>query len=154
MDIRNFSFGSAAAVVTSLGLIIGFDEASASRATILGGLLIVALADNLTDSLSMHMYQESEHLDTRKAFRATMTNFATRLCLSLSFVSLIVVLPLHVAVVASLAWGFLLLMGLTYVLAKTRNRPVVSELLKHLAAAVIVLVASRAIGHFIASQGW
>ena len=152
MDIRNFSFGGAAAVVTSLGLIVGFDEASASRATILGGLLIVALADNLTDSLSMHMYQESERLDTRKAFHATVTNFATRLCLSLSFVFLMVVLPLHMAVVASLIWGVVLLMGLTYALAKARNRPVVSELLKHLAAAAAVLIASKAIGHFIVSQ--
>jgi len=47
MDSRNFSFGGVAAVVTSLGLIIGLDAASASRATIVGGLLIVAIADNL-----------------------------------------------------------------------------------------------------------
>ena len=153
MDTRNFSFGGAAAVVTSLGLIIGFDEASAARTTILGGLLIVALADNLTDSLSIHMYQESEHLDSRQAFRATVTNFATRLCLSLSFVMLVLALPIHVAVVASLIWGVVLLMGLTYALAKARNRPVFSEALKHLAAAAIVLAASKAIGHFIVSQG-
>ena len=154
MDVRNFSFGGAAAVVTSLGLIVGFDEASAGRATILGGLLIVAVADNLTDSLSIHMYQESERLDTRKAFRATLTNFATRLCLSLSFVVLVLVLPLHLAVVASLVWGVMLLMGLTCVLAKARNRPVFSELLKHLAAAAAVLIASKAIGRFIVSQSW
>jgi hypothetical protein len=93
MDIRNFSFGGAAAIVTSLGLIIGLDAASASRATIVGGLLIVAIADNLTDSLSIHMYQESERLDTRKAFRATLINFATRLSLSLSFVLLMISFP-------------------------------------------------------------
>jgi len=152
MDIRNFSFGGTAAVVTSLGLIVGFDAASVNRATILGGLLIIAIADNLTDSLSIHMYQESERLETRKAFYATVTNFATRLLLSLSFVFLILVLPMPVAVAASLTWGVVLLMGLTYLVAKARNRSVVSELLKHLVAAAVVLTTSKAIGHMIVLQ--
>jgi VIT1/CCC1 family predicted Fe2+/Mn2+ transporter len=149
MDIRNFSFGGPAAVVTSLGLIIGFDAGSANRATILGGLLIVAVADNLTDSLSIHMYQESEHLATRKAFHATVTNFATRLSLSLSFVLIMLALPMPLAVATSLIWGVVLLMGLTFLVAKAQNRPVVSELLKHLAAAAVVLSTSKAIGHMI-----
>src|ERR1017187_5090628 len=54
MQIRNFSFGATAAIVTSIGLIIGLDAATATKATILSGLLIVAIADNLTDSLSVH----------------------------------------------------------------------------------------------------
>lgn len=152
MDSRNFSFGGVAAVVTSLGLIIGLDAASASRATIVGGLLIVAIADNLTDSLSIHMYQESERLDARKAFRATLINFATRFSLALSFVLLMIILPLRIALIASSIWGLLLLTGLTYVIARDRGRPVMPELLKHIAAAVAVLVASKAIGHWIVLQ--
>jgi VIT1/CCC1 family predicted Fe2+/Mn2+ transporter len=149
MDIRNFSFGGSAAVVTSASLIIGLDAAAASRATIVGGLLIVAIADNLTDSLSMHMYQESERLDARKAFRATLINFATRLSLSLSFVLLVLLLPLRMALIASSIWGLLLLAGLTYLVARDRGQPVIPELLKHITAAVAVLVVSKAIGHLI-----
>jgi hypothetical protein len=152
MDIRNFSFGGAAAVVTSMSLIIGLGAASASRATIVGGLLIVAIADNLTDSLSMHMYQESERLDARKAFRATLSNFATRLCLSLSFIFLMIVLPLRIALIASSVWGLALLTGLTYVVARDRGHPVIPELVKHIAAAVAVLLASMAIGRLIGLQ--
>jgi VIT1/CCC1 family predicted Fe2+/Mn2+ transporter len=152
MDIRNFSFGGSAAVVTSASLIIGLDAASASRATIVGGLLIVAIADNLTDSLSMHMYQESERLDARKAFRATLINFATRLSLSLSFVLLVLLLPLRMALIASSIWGLLLLAGLTYLVARDRGQPVIPELLKHITAALAVLVVSKAIGHLIVLQ--
>ncbi len=61
MDIRNFSFGGPAAVVTSLGLIIGLDAAPAARATIVGSLLIVAIAGNLTDSLSIHILTSPKH---------------------------------------------------------------------------------------------
>ena len=74
MQIKNFSFGATAAIVTSMGLIIGLDAATATKATILSGLLIVAIADNLTDSLSVHIYQESERLEPRAAFHATLVH--------------------------------------------------------------------------------
>ncbi len=40
---RHYSFGSTAAVVTSVGLIVGFGTATVSRATIVSGLVIIAL---------------------------------------------------------------------------------------------------------------
>lgn len=149
MQIRNFSFGATAAIVTSIGLIVGLDAATATKATILSGLLIVAIADNLTDSLSIHIYQESEQLEPRAAFRATLINFAARLGLSLSFVLLMVILPLRVAVVASILWGLLLLTGLSCVLARTRKLPVLPEIAKHVAVAAIVMLSSKIIGHII-----
>jgi VIT1/CCC1 family predicted Fe2+/Mn2+ transporter len=149
MKIRNFSFGATAAIVTSMGLIIGLDAATATRATILSGLLVVAIADNLTDSLSIHIYQESERLEPRAAFHATLTNFAARLGLSLSFVLLMAILPLRVAVAASILWGLLLLMALSYVVARTRKVPVLREIAKHVAVAAVVMISSKMIGHLI-----
>ena len=149
MHIRNFSFGAAAAIVTSMGLIIGLDAATATKAAILSGLLIVAIADNLTDSLSVHMYQEAERLEPRAAFHATLTNFATRLGLSLSFVLLVAILPAGLAAIASILWGLLLLSGLTYVIARNRKVRVMPEIGKHLAVALVVILASKAIGHMI-----
>src|SRR5512136_2176725 len=106
MKIGNVSFGGTAAIVTSVALIFGLDAATATKSTIVSGLLIVALADNLTDALSMHIYQESERqLPTREAFVATVSNFVARLLLSMTFVLLVVVLPTAAAVVASAAWG-------------------------------------------------
>ena len=149
MQIRNYSFGATAAIVTSIGLIVGLDAATAAKATILSGLLIVAIADNLTDSLSIHIYQESERLEPRAAFRATLINFSARLGLSLSFVILMVILPLRVAVVVSILWGLSLLTGLSYALARTRKLPVLPEIAKHVAVAVVVMLSSKAIGHII-----
>jgi len=149
MQIRNYSFGATAAIVTSIGLIVGLDAATATKATILSGLLIVAVADNLTDSLSIHIYQESERLEPRAAFRATLINFFARLGLSLSFIFLMGFLPLRIAVVVSILWGLLLLTGLSYVLARTQNRPALPEIAKHVAVAVVVILSSKAIGHII-----
>jgi VIT1/CCC1 family predicted Fe2+/Mn2+ transporter len=146
---RNFSFGGAAAIVTNMGLIIGFDAATATKTMILSGLLIVAIADNLTDSLSIHIYQESEQLEPREAFYSTLTNFAARLVLSLSFVFLVWVLPLGVAVIASIVWGMLLLIGLTYIVARSRKLPVLPEIWKHIAVAAVVILSSKMIGHIV-----
>ena len=134
-----------------MGLIIGLDAATATKATILSGLLIVAIADNLTDSLSIHINQESERLEPRAAFHVTLTNVAARLGLSLSFVFLMVILPLRAAVVASILWGLSLLAGLSYVVARTRKLPVLREIAKHVAVAAVVMISSTMIGHIISA---
>ena len=63
LRLPTVSFGAVSAIVTSMGLIIGFGAAGISKPTIVAGLLIVGLADNLTDSLSIHIYQESEMIN-------------------------------------------------------------------------------------------
>jgi len=147
-----FSFGASSAIVTSLGLIVGFAAANASTATILGALLIVALADNLTDSLSIHIYQESERLAPRAVFRGTLTNFATRLTVSLSFVLLVFALPVEYALPVAVIWGLLLLATLTCLVARRRRVSMARELWRHLAAAVLVLAVSRIVGVLILSR--
>lgn len=138
-----FSFGGTAAIVTSMGVIVGFSASTVARGPIVSSLLIVALADNISDSLSIHLYQESENLDGRAAFRATLTNFAARLVVSLSFVVLVLVLPRNVLAGVSLGWGMLLLGVLSYVLARARKVSTWREVAKHLLIAAIVVVVSR-----------
>ncbi len=153
MKIGNVSFGSTAAIVTSVALIFGLDAATATKSTIMSGLLIVALADNLTDALSMHIYQESERrLESREAFIATWSNFVTRLLLSLTFVLLVVLLPIASAVIASAAWGLALLTALTWALARERKVSFAVELGKHCALALAVILASRGIGALITAR--
>jgi VIT1/CCC1 family predicted Fe2+/Mn2+ transporter len=129
-----------------MALFAGLDAASGARATIIASLLIFALADNLTDSLSLHVYQESEQLDDRAAFHATLANFVTRLGLTLSFVLIVVLLPSPVAVIAALVWGLSVLAALTAILAHSRGESVVAEVGKHLALAIIVISVSRIVG--------
>src|ERR1700732_1690668 len=75
IDLRSVSFGSPAAIVTCMGLIIGLDAATATKAAVLGSLLIIGVADNLTDSLSVHIYQEAERLGERRGFGAKRTHY-------------------------------------------------------------------------------
>jgi VIT1/CCC1 family predicted Fe2+/Mn2+ transporter len=150
--INRISFGGTAAIVTSMALIVGLDAAHATEKTMISALLIAALADNLTDSLSVHIYQESERLSQREAFIGTLSNFATRLALCLSFAALIVLLAPALALGAALAWGTFLLAALSWVLARERGASPLSEVAKHLIVAALVLFVSRLIGAWINAQ--
>jgi hypothetical protein len=149
VELRQFSFGTTSAVVTGMALVAGLDAASGRRASIITGLLIFALADNLTDALSIHVYQESERLERQAAFRATLVNFATRLALTLSFVLLVLLVPPDFAVAASVAWGSGVLVALTVLLARERNAPVLPEVGRHLALALAVIVVSKLVGALV-----
>jgi hypothetical protein len=143
------SYGGSAAVVTSMSLISGLGAADATKPIIVSALLIAALADNLTDSLSVHVLQESEQLAQKDAFIGTVTNFVTRLLLCVSFVLLVGLFPLAHAVKGATVWGMLLLTGLTCPVARERKVKPVLEIIKHLLVAATVIIASTAIGHCI-----
>jgi VIT1/CCC1 family predicted Fe2+/Mn2+ transporter len=115
----------------------------------IAGLLILGVADNITDSLSIHLYQESDRLQSRPAFPATLSNFATRLVISLTFVLLVLALPAACAAYASIAWGLSLLTGLTWLVARQRGASVTREVCKHVATAVLAIAVSRVIGMLI-----
>jgi hypothetical protein len=146
------SFGGTAAIVTSMALIVGLDAAHAGKAGLISALLIAAVADNLTDSLSVHMYQESQRLEQREVFVGTLTNFATRLMVCTSFVAMIVLLPERTAAWWGLGWGISLLTILTYLLARYRHVSAVSEIAKHLGVALAIIVVSQRVGHWIAAH--
>lgn len=148
-DLRRMSFGGTAAIVTNMGLIIGLDAATAAKTTLMGSLLIVAVADNLTDALSVHIYQESERLPERDAFRTTVTNFFVRLLLSISFIVILLLLPMSVAIYACTVWGFVLLSGLSWLLATARESRPIPEILKHAGVAVMVIAISKIIGDWV-----
>ena len=147
--VNRFSFGGTAGVVACAALVVGLGAAAVSKSVIVSSLLIVALADNLTDSLSIHMYQESERLAPRQAFLATTTNFASRLLVSLSFVVLVLALPDRAAVAAALAWGLLLLGLLSWLIARQRGVSPIPEIAKHLFVALVVVAAAEFIGEWI-----
>ena len=89
LNPRAFTFGGTSAIVTSIRLVIGLQSATAPPPTIVSGLLVIALADNISDSLSIHMYQEADRLEGKGAIRTT-ADFVSRLLVALSFVFIVI----------------------------------------------------------------
>jgi VIT1/CCC1 family predicted Fe2+/Mn2+ transporter len=147
-----YSYGSTAAIVTSVGLIVGFGAASVSRSTVVSGLLIIALADNVSDSLSIHVYQESQNFEARAALRATLTNFAARFLVVMTFVGIVIAFPGRAAPAVATLWGILLLGVLTYVLSRQRHERPWRGIAMHLVVAIVVVAISRNLGGWIAAH--
>jgi hypothetical protein len=150
--LTTLSYGGTAAIVTGMGLVVAFDAGTTCKATLISSLLVVAIADNLADSLAIHVYQESENLESREAFRSTVANYVTRLVVAVSFVTLALLMPARSLVPVVLAWGMALLCTLTYFVARARGAAPGLEVLKHLAVAIVVIVVSRAIGAWILTR--
>ena len=146
------SFGGTAAIGTSMALIVGLDAANAGRTVIVSALLIAAVADNLTDSLSVHMYQESERLEQKDAFVGTVANFVTRFIVCLSFVLIVALLRGPAAVMGGIAWGMSLLAALSWLLARHRKVSATAEVAKHLAVALVIILVSKSVGHWISTR--
>ena len=144
-----FSFGATSAIITILGLITGLDTLAHPKLSIIGGILVVALADNISDSVGIHIYQESECISNKEVWISTLTNFLTRLFVSLSFVLLVATLPINLAVSCSLIWGLAILAFMSYIIAKGRELNPYLAIFEHLALAIFVIVASHFIGKFV-----
>lgn len=151
-QLRRVSFGSTAAVVTSIGLVVGFARTSSARPTLIASLLIVGLADNLTDSLSIHLYQESEGLESQEAFVTTVTNFVTRLAITATFVMLAALLTGWTLVIVATAWGLIVLGSMTISLAHQRHASASRELVRHFTIAGVVVGLSLIIGSLVSAK--
>ena len=106
----------------------------------------------MSDSFGIHIYQESEHLNKKEIWLSTATNFVTRLFVSLTFILLIILLPIKLAAACSVVWGLLILTVMTYVITKQRKMNPYSAILVHILIAVFVVAASNFIGAFLITK--
>lgn len=147
-----FSFGATSAIITNLALITGLDTLAHPKLSIIGGILVIAVADNISDSVAVHIYQESECINEKEAWLSTITNFLARAFISSTFILLVAALPIALAVPCSVTWGLALLTIMSYTIAKGRKVNPFLAIAEHLSIAIGVIVASRIIGRWIISR--
>ena len=146
----NYIFGCSAAVITNVSLIVGMGSARAGKGPILGGLLTFAVADNISDSLGIRLYKESEGCGEKLSRLATALNFFSRLLVSLSFVAIVLILPAAQAMVIGIVWAFLLLTLISFLITRCNHENSVTTIIRHVVIAVIAIASSRCVGQLIA----
>jgi VIT1/CCC1 family predicted Fe2+/Mn2+ transporter len=144
-------FGATSGVITTLGLITGLNAGTQSITAVLGGILVIAVADSMSDALGIHIAEEADpRTDHEHVWNATVTTFLTKLVFALSFAIPLLLLPLGPAVVASIVWGMLVVTVLSYFLARSQNQSPWPIILEHLGIAILVVVLSHLIGVWVA----
>jgi VIT1/CCC1 family predicted Fe2+/Mn2+ transporter len=142
MKFRNVSFGATSAVMTGVAIIIGLSGTVNAKMNIIIALLIIAVADNVTDSFGIHIHQESQSAPAKEVRRTTFMNFLARLLITAIFIFFIVLLPLGLAMVLSIILGLSVIVSLSYVISIHRKVSPYRVILQHLLLAVIVIVVS------------
>lgn len=149
---KGFSFGLTSGVITTLGLIVGLHSATDSRAVVFGGILLIAVADALSDAMGIHMSEEATHLYPHKeVWEATFATFISKFLVAITFLIPILLLPLYTAIIVSILWGIFLTIIFNYYLAKQQNIKPLPIVVEHLSIVILVIVVTYYIGMFVAT---
>ncbi len=149
---NNLFFGSTAAIITNLGLLIGLYSAPNARLTIIGSMLVIGIADNISDTLGIHVYQEAEGLKNAKVWLYSLGNYAARLGISLLFVFYVAFLPMALALLYCLVSGVILITFISYSIARHNHTSPTEAILEHLGVALLVIIISRILGNSIINK--
>lgn len=146
-----FSFGITSGIITTLGLMVGLHSGTNSRLAVIGGILIIAVADAFSDALGIHISEEFENCHTTKEIWAsTISTFLSKFIFSLTFVVPVLLLKLSTAIVVSIIWGFLMLSVFNFKVAKEQNANPWKVIGEHLLIASIVVIITHYFGDWIA----
>lgn len=149
ININKFSIGATAAITTSMGLIAGLTQGDSAKTGIITGLLIIGIADNISDTLGLHMYKESEGASDQDVNSFTYGNFIVRLLLALTFILIVLFFSSTTAFIISSVWGLVLLAVLSYLIAKSKKINHWQQIIRHLLVAIIVIAGSKLLGNLI-----
>jgi VIT1/CCC1 family predicted Fe2+/Mn2+ transporter len=143
-------FGTTSGVITTLGVIIGLNAGTESLVAVVGGILVIAVADAMSDALGIHLAQESDSATSdQQVWAATFATFLAKFLTALSFAIPFVLLPLTMAILISIVWGYLIISLLSYRLASEQGMKPLNVIAEHVAIATFVIVASHAIGSWV-----
>jgi VIT1/CCC1 family predicted Fe2+/Mn2+ transporter len=105
----------------------------------------------MSDALGIHLAEEANpDTDHMHVWAATIVTFLTKFIFSISFAIPLLLLPLGTAVTASVVWGLLVIVVLSFFLARSQGESPVSIIAEHVGIAVLVLVLSHYIGVWVA----
>lgn len=146
-----FSFGVTSAIITTLGLIIGLYSGTHSAAVIIGGIIVIAIADAFSDSLGIHISEESEAKHTKKEIWESMiSTFFFKFIFALTFIIPILLFEISIAIVVNVFYGLIMLSILSFDIAKREKKNHWKVIGEHLIIAIIVIITTYYIGGWVA----
>ena len=145
-------FGATSGVITTIGLITGLNAGTNSLVAVLGGILVVAVADAMSDAPGIHIAQEADPDSTEEhIWAATIWTFVTKLVVALSFAVPLLWFPLQTAVAVAVGWGLLVITLLSAYLARMQRVAALPIVTEHLGIAIVVVAISHYIGIWVNS---
>ena len=144
---KGFGFGLTSGVITTLGLIVGLNSSTHSGLVVIGGIIIIAVADALSDALGMHISEESNKKNSKKQiWEATFSTFFFKFIFALTFIIPILLVKLSTAIIISIVWGLFLVSIFSYFISKQNKQSPVKVVGGHLIIAILVIFITHYLG--------
>jgi VIT1/CCC1 family predicted Fe2+/Mn2+ transporter len=144
------SFGSSSGIITTLGLMVGLHSGTGSQLAVIGGILVIAIADAFSDAVGIHISEESENKHTPlQIWMATLFTFFFKFVFSIIFLVPVLLFKLPIAVIISVIWGLSLLCVFSFYLAKQQGEQPWKVILEHLLIALAVIVITHFVGDWV-----
>ena len=145
-----FCFGLTSGIITTLGLMMGLYSGTQDRVIVIGGILIIAIADSLSDAFGIHVSEEAENKHTQKEiWESTLSTFFSKFIIASSFIIPVLIIELKIAVYVSVIYGLSLLSILSFYIGKEQKRKTWIAIFEHIIIAVVVIITAYYVGHFI-----
>jgi len=141
---KGAGFGIPTSVVTILAVIAGFSGLNDFSALITA-VLIIGVADALSDAFGMHVSEEVEHGEGKRTTWVPVGAFIAKFAVAISFLVIIWVFGQNY-LVPSIAWGYTLISVLSWRTAEKHGENPIKAVLQHIAFATVVLIISYGIG--------
>jgi vacuolar iron transporter family protein len=150
---KGVGFGLTSGIITTLGLIVGLNAGTHSKIVVIAGILTIAIADAFSDSMGIHISEESGHKNksSKEIWESTISTFFSKIIVALSFLIPVLLFTLKQAITISIIWGLLLITIFSYYIAKVKETPPHKAIFEHLLIAIFVIIATHFVGMWIAS---
>lgn len=146
------TFGVTSGIITTLGLMVGLESGTQSKLAVIGGIIIIAIADALSDSLGVHISKESENtLSKKELWEATLCTFFSKFALASTFLVPVLLFELTTAIIVSVAWGLALLAIMSFLIARQDSSSPWMPIAEHVGIALLVIFVTHYVGDWVAA---
>lgn len=152
---RGFSFALVSGIITVLGIMAGLHSTTSSGLAVVGGIIVLAISDSLSDSFGIHISEESQkNKSQKKIWKATGAAFITKFMVVLTFIIPLLFFSLNTAILIGISWGLLLITIFSYYTAKVQKEKPWKVIGEHLLIAVFIIIVTHYAGKVISGFGF
>ena len=147
---KGVGFGLTSGIITTPGLMVRLNSGTHSEKIVIGGILIIAIADTLSDALGIHVSEESDNnKTTRQIWMSTLAIFWSKLIIASTFIIPIMLFDLPVAIIISIIWGLSLIAIFSYYVTRHHHEKPHHVVIEHIVITIIVIIITNYIGKII-----
>lgn len=149
--LKGLGFGLTSGIITTLGMMVGLNAGTHSRIAVIGGILVIAVGDALSDAMGVHISEESvsDGTKSKDVWRATLSTLFFKFIFASIFVVPVLTLSLEVAILVSIITGLVLISIFSFIFAmKQKVRPI-HVVAEHIVITLLVILLTHLVGVFV-----